>query len=186
MMHMFLTLVLLFSSSAILAGPGAHGPNGEHLDAPSGSQLSAASALPRMEAVTETFELTASLYPEELSILIDSFDTNAPVHGAKVEVEFNGIKAVGQFHADHGDYSVNDAGLLKALASPGKHPLLVTVLAGDDNDLMEGVMQVGPTPAAAQEHAKGWLLPTILGLVLVLVLFGAGAWLRRRSTKIGN
>ena len=71
-----LTLLLLANLPAA-AGPGAHGPNGEHLDSPATARTT--SALPRVDAQTETFELVAELRASELVVLIDRYATNEPV-----------------------------------------------------------------------------------------------------------
>lgn len=133
-------LFYVVTMSAAFAAPGAHGPNGEHLDAPGGHVYSDAG--PRIETFTESFELVGRLQDGELSMLIDRYDTNEPVLNGKLEVEFNGMKAAARFHADHGDYAVDDENFLKALAKPGKHALLFTLTAGDDSDLLEGMLEV--------------------------------------------
>lgn len=133
-------LFYLLTMSAALAAPGAHGPNGEHLDVPGGHVHSDAG--PRIETFTESFELVGHLQDGELSMLIDRYDTNEPVLNGKLEVELNGMKAPARFHADHGDYAVDDENFLKALAKPGKHALLFTLTAGADNDLLEGTLEV--------------------------------------------
>ncbi len=132
--------LLLFVSGA-LAGPGAHGPNGEHLDAPA-TAATAQAAGSRFETFTESFELVGQLHADELSILIDRYETNEPVLNGKLEVEFNGIKAIAKFHADHGDYSIDDAKMLKALKQPGKHALVFTFSVGDENDLFDATLEV--------------------------------------------
>jgi hypothetical protein len=183
MTRMFFFLVLLFALAPAHAAPGAHGPNGEHLDAP-GAQTHAVSATPRLEAVSETFELVARLEANELSILLDRFETNEPVLGGKIEVESNGVKAVGQFRADHADYAVTDKRLLKALAQPGQHPLVFTVFAGPDSDLLEGTLKVG---APHGDHGHGhshlhWWEWAAAGMALLGVTGAAWAW-RRRSMR---
>lgn len=193
-----LCVVALIAVPAALAAPGAHGPNGEHLDAPA-AQGSLADASPRMEAKSDQFELVATLAGGELSMLIDRFQTNEPVLQAKVEVESGKAKAVAKFHADHGDYAVDDPALLKALSAPGAHPLVITVIAGKESDLLEGTLNVTQAGlAAAQEHGHahgdehgaaphdhaggGWLRPALV--VVVLALLGvAGLWWRRRSQR---
>ena len=180
MIRTLFCLALLFCGAPVLAAPGAHGPNGEHLDAPGGVQAGAASSIPHMEAATEDFELTAKLYGEELSVLLDRFATNEPVLNAKVELEYRGIKAVGQFHADHGDYSITDVHLLKALSQPGKHPLLFTVLAGNDSDLIEGTLEVPMTAAHAHGPAINWLWLIVAALLLAALAVVAIVH-RRRS-----
>lgn len=173
-----LALVLATTPPPALALPGAHGPNGEHLDAPSGGGSSA----PRIEANSEAFELVGQFQAGELSILINRFATNEPVVGAVVEVESGPLKAKATFHADHGDYAVADEAFLQALAKPGTHPLVVTVIAGDDADLLEGTLHV---PQEAHDHAHDaltWRAWTLVALAAVFV--GAVLWrlLRRRRT----
>jgi hypothetical protein len=148
----FAGLVLLGFGMAH-AGPGAHGPGGEHLDAPQGT-ASAGTAAPRLEAQTELFELVARLGGGELSILIDRYATNEPVLNASVEVESGGLKAKATFHADHGDYAVDDAALLKRLSTAGEHALVITVQAGAEADLLDGTLVVGAAPTA-NAHGHG-------------------------------
>jgi hypothetical protein len=142
-----------------LASPGAHGPNGEHLDTPNQS-TSGAPASPRMETKTEQFELVATLAGGELALLIDRFETNEPLLDALVEVESDGLKAQARFHADHGDYAVDDEAMLTQLGKQGDHALLITVLAGKESDLLEGVLNVPTTSAqgtgTAHAPADGW------------------------------
>ena len=145
----------LLAASLSFASPGAHGPNGEHLDTASSGQKSA-DAAPRFDAKSELFELVARLDGGELSMLIDRFDTNEPVLKADVEIESGNRKAKAKFHADLGDYAVDDAEMLKLLGTPGEHPIVVTILAGSDTDLLEGVLRVGDAQVASvQAHAHG-------------------------------
>jgi hypothetical protein len=166
------------------AAPGAHGPNGEHLDTPgAGQHQHADTNVPRMEAASETFEIVGRLEDGELSILVDRFETNEPVLGGKVEVESNGIKAEGKFHMDHGDYAFTDERLLKALAQPGKHPLVFTVFAGNDSDLLQGTLDVTAAhhDDHGHDHVPGWVWKA--GIAAMGVLLVGGLWLRRRSTN---
>ena len=112
-----LSVLLLIANPPALAAPGAHGPNGEHLDGP--APMRAASALPRVEAKTEAFELVAELRASELAILVDRYESNEPVLGAKLEVENGPLKAVAAFRAEQGDYVVTDAAMLKAVEATG-------------------------------------------------------------------
>ena len=123
------------------ASPGAHGPNGEHLDE-SSNVAKGVGAIPRMEARSETFELVGRLAGGEFTIMINRFETGEPVLAAKVEVESGKLKASTSFHEDMGDYATNDKALLEALATPGEHPIVVTVIAGSDADLLEGTLKV--------------------------------------------
>ncbi|MCA0177675.1 MAG: hypothetical protein LCH73_15555 [Proteobacteria bacterium] len=173
-----LALALCLFAATPLAAPGAHGPNGEHLDAPPSGTVAATGA-PRLEAQSEHFELVARLEGGELSLLIDRYATNEPVLGAQVEVESGPRKAKATFHADLGDYAVDDPALLKQLSTPGAHPLVITIRAGDESDLLGGVLHVGTGQAlaAAQDH-RGWAWAGGGALLLGLLALG-WRWLRR-------
>jgi hypothetical protein len=195
-----LSTLLLVATNSALAAPGAHGPNGEHLDAP--TTMRAASALPRVEAKSEAFELVAELRPSELAIVVDRYETNEPVLGAKLEVESGALKAVAAFRAEQGDYAVTDAALLKALAAPGEHGLVFTLVAGKDSDLLDGTLVStagGVVTAAAKDdhgHAHGgddhghdheleraaWIGAGVAALGLI----GGIAWWRQRRRDAGK
>lgn len=185
-----LALCLQSAAAPSQAAPGAHGPDGQHLDAP--TNAASASTQPRMETQTDLFELVARLGGGELSMLIDRYDTNEPVLGAEVEVESGGSKAKAKFHADHGDYAIDDPALLKRLSAPGEHALVITVRAGSDSDLLSGTLTVAAATAgtAAGDHGHGhdehahdheleraaW----IGGGIAALGLLGGVAWWRQR------
>jgi len=197
--------LLLLANPFVLAAPGAHGPNGEHLDGP--TTMRAPSALPRVEAKSEAFELVAELRANELVVMIDRYESNEPVLGAALEVESGTLKAVAAFRAEQGDYVVTDAALLKTLAAAGEHGLVFTLLAGQDSDLLDGTLvnAAGGGPATiaaaandAHGHAHGgddhgddhhhemeraaW----IGGGVAALGLLGGIAWWRQRRRVAGK
>lgn len=181
------TLTLFFAAllamAPALAGPGAHGPNGEHLDAPTAA---AGAVLPRVETFTEAFELVGQLTKGELSIMIDRYETNEPVLNGALEVQYKNLKAKATFHADMGDYAVDDPALLAAISKPGAHPLLFTLVAGEESDLLEGTLQV--TQAVDEldhdhEHPafNPWLLAAIAALVLAAAAFAARRMRQRKG-----
>ena len=187
-----LSALSLITPAPALAGPGAHGPNGEHLDSPTAA--SARSALPRVESKSEAFELVAELRSNELAIVVDRYESNEPVLGAKLEVESGALKAVAAFRAEQGDYVVTDAAMLRALAAPGEYGLVFTIMAGKDSDLLDGNLisaavgtAAGLKNAPAHEHGDdhghdhmleraGWTG----AVVVALGLFGGVAWWRQR------
>lgn len=177
----FLAGLLLGAAVTVLAGPGAHGPGGEHLDAPTSAATGA--GLPRVEAHTDLFELVAQLHPRELSLLIDRYDSNEPVLGAQVEVESGGVKAAAKFHADHGDYVADDERLLALLRGPGEHPLVITVVHGADSDLLDGMLR-RPAAMAPTEHGEpvgaAW---TVAALALGAALVATGYFFIRRRAR---
>lgn len=168
----------------VQAGPGAHGPNGEHLDTEATAQTDV-QQMPSFEAKSELFEMVGRLGTGELSLLIDRYETNEPVLEASVEVESGALKAAAKFHADLGDYAIDDKAFLKALAAPGAHPLVITVVAGPESDLLDGVLQVGNPGASHDEQDHGhehgsmpwgrWALIALVFLVCALLARWLGA-----------
>jgi hypothetical protein len=191
-----LVALVALGSLASHAGPGAHGPNGEHLDAP--AVAASGKASPRIEAKSELFELVGTLAGGELSLLIDRFESNEPLLKAEVEVESGGLKAKAKFHADIGDFSIDEPALLKKLSTPGEHALVITVLAGADSDLLDGVLRVteavsdsgqGHAHGAAEDHEhehgaiwQGWAL----GAAVLLLGLAGLAWRFRQARSFGN
>jgi hypothetical protein len=169
-----LPFMLLLGAGAA-AAPGAHGPNGEHLDAPA-QATAGGSGAPRMEASSETFELVGHLRADEFSMLINRFETSEPVLDAKVEVEVDGVKAAAKFHSDMGDYAVDDAAFLKALRAPGEHALVVTVMAGTDSDLLDGTLKSDGASAGTHSHAHDDEHGRLATPILLALLFLGGAF----------
>lgn len=170
-LHVF-TFIALVWSHAASASPGAHGPNGEHLDSAQKGPTASQTA-PRLEAKSELFEAVARLDREELSILIDRYDSNEPVLKASVEVESGSVKAKATFHSDIGDYAVDDPAMLKLLSTAGEHPVVITIVAGQDSDLLEGVLQVVPTEAlsvSSHDHIRELALWGALAAGVLLLL----------------
>ena len=62
--------------------------------------------------------------------MLDRFETNAPVLDARLEVESGGRKAQARFHADQGDYAVDDPALIGLLSTPGEHALVLVARYG--------------------------------------------------------
>jgi len=141
-----------------------------------------ATGLPRVEAHTDLFELVGQLDAQGLSLLIDRYDSNAPVLGAKVTVESGGIEAAATFRAGHGDYTVTDERLLALLRQGQEHALVFTITLGDDSDLLDATLR-RPVMVIPTEHATG--LPwgqLLVGLaVLAALLAAAYVYLQRRA-----
>lgn len=163
----------------VQAGPGAHGPNGEHLDSPQKVAGGSLQSSPRIEAKSDLFELIGTLGGGEFSILIDRFATNEPLLRAQVEVESDGVKAQAKFHDDIGDYVVDDPVMLRKLSTPGEHPVVITVLAGQDTDLLDAVLRVEATADDGDHHIH-WEWWGLGGLILLVLLVFAAHRLRTK------
>lgn len=175
MKSLSLILGMLALCGAALLAPAARGHDGGH-DAP--APASSGSSLPRVESSSDAFELVGQLSSGELSILIDRYASNEPVLNGKLEVQYKDLKALATFHADIGDYVINDARMLKALSAPGKHALVFTLLAGEESDLLEGTLEVG---AAPHVHPTRPLWHYLGGAALLLSAIGGLLVLRRRA-----
>ena len=170
---------LFVLATSVRAGPGAHGPDGEHLDQPSAAS---AAALPRVEAHTDQFELVAALRAGELVILVDRYETNEPVLGAALTVESGGIQAQAKFRGDLSDYAVDDPKLLQLLAAPGEHALVFTLVHQGDADLLDGTLR---TPDRSHNgHQHSYWTEYLVGAAIVAVIIGGLALLwRRRAAR---
>jgi hypothetical protein len=174
-------LLLMLLAGSAFAGPGAHGPGGEHLDGPA-QVLSGGHGVPRAEAKSELFELVARVEGGTLSVLIDRYDTNEPILDAAVEVESGTLKAKAKFRREQGDYAVDDPALVKRLASPGTHPLVFTVSAGKDSDLLDASMHVAGEAGAPGRTSYATIAAWLVGGAIVPV--GAAAlFIRARRRK---
>lgn len=171
---------LLLSAAAL--GAFAHGdePHGDEPH-PAGA---AAPAGPRFEAATEAFELVGRLEDGALTVFVNRFETSEPVLQARLELESGAHKAVASYRAAQGSYVVSDPAFVAALAAPGAHPVLVTLSAGNDADLLEATLTMPEASAAGGEPAPGAAPAAVLASALGLGLLGAGAW--RWRTRRAN
>lgn len=182
-----LAALLTAACAVATAAPGAHGPDGQHLDQPPSAGSTAGA--PRIEAQSEAFELVATFKPGELAILIDRYATNEPVLGATLDVESGSHKAKAAFRAEQGDYVVSDAALLAALARPGEHPLVFTLVAGPEADLLDATLVTRSADAAHADdydHPHGLARAAWVGAGLAaLGLLGAVLWRRGQRKSSG-
>lgn len=133
------------------ASPGAHGPNGEHLDGPPAA-VAAGLAQPRFEAHSELFEIVGRIEASQLQLYLSRYETNEAVLKAQVEVELGATRAPALFDAEAGSYVLSDKPLLAALAKPGRHALVFTIAAGAETDLLDASLVVA---AHGEEAAPG-------------------------------
>ncbi|MGQ0835287.1 MAG: hypothetical protein ACT4O5_10275, partial [Gammaproteobacteria bacterium] len=161
----------------VCCAPGAiaHGDE-DHAEAPAGTVDF--SSGPRLEAHTETFELVANVIDHRLSVMVDRYETNEPVLGGTLEIESGELEATARFDPAQGDYVVEDEDFIHAISAPGKHPMVFTLVVGDESDLIEGTLDV-----AVPVNSRDWSLLAWAGGVAALALAGAAfVALRRRQS----
>lgn len=140
-----------------------------------------AAPVPVVVAESETFEAVGRLEAEGMSWFIDRADSNAPVLNAALEVEANGKTVKAVFRPERGDYLIADEAWLKPLRAKGEYALALTLLAGEESDLLTADLHV-EAPASALGVAPGlsgtaWVAGGA-GLLAGLLL-----WRLRRSRK---
>lgn len=123
---------------------------------------------PRIESTGTVFELVAVARGHDLTVYLDRTDTNAPVDGATVEISTDGKPPLTAKSIGSGTYEAEAAWL----DEPGAKPLVISVMAGNDADLLNGVLQV---PAPVAEKANGDLsLSARLAQPASWILFAGG------------
>jgi hypothetical protein len=144
--------IAILAAHALPALAGGDSSDGHTHAAPTPSPASVAPVspnAPRMSSQTEQFELVGVLQGQVLTLYLDQFGTNTPIPKAQIELESGAWKGTATEVAP-AVYTV----AAEALAQPGKHPLAITVQAGDATDLMDATLEVGPVtaPNAVTSH----------------------------------
>ena len=167
-------------SLMVQAAPGAHGPNGEHLDSLPMQQ--AVNDDPRFEAVSDLFEIVGTLTSGQLVLFVSDYASNAPVLNAQVEIESHGINAVALFRETGGDYVISDGPLQEKLLQAGEYPLVITVFTQTEADLLSAVLS-HPAQNAEEQHHHGLSVKLIFSSLLLLVaLCFLSYWSGRKHT----
>ena len=169
--------LFLAAAFAFPAWAGGDASDGHTHGAPAPVPVTASA--PRAVAVTEEFEVVAVLDGKQLVVYVDRFASNEPVAKAKVEVEGAGLKGLAR-EAAPGTYLMDVA----AAIAPGKHPLTISIEAGDTADLLSATLDTSQ-PAESVVHVHGWGERVVWGLAALLLLAaGALPVARRHRRKI--
>ena len=128
---------------------------------------------PRVEAHSDSFELVVVLESGKLTIYLDRFATNEPVTNAAIEIESGAFKATARSSGE-GVYTAPAA----ALTKPGEYPLVFTIRAAGETDLLNGTLGVPPPPGAVS-HPRDWI-EWLVWIAGALVGLAGIAWLLRR------
>lgn len=174
-----LTLALLLAFAAGPQAAQAHGgeDHGEDHGAAASAPVAGAPTA-SLEAHSELFELVGRAQQHSLILYLDRYADNSPVLQARLEVESGAWRAVASAAAD-GRYQFE---LPAALLAPGEHPLIFTITAGKDSDLLEATLQQ-PRPAVENPHGgsrwRNWGLAAAAAALSLI----AGVCLRRRALR---
>jgi len=84
-----------------------------------------------------------------------------------------------------GDYAVDDPALLAAISKPGAHPLLFTLVAGEESDLLKGTLQVTQALEDDHDHEHAAWNPWLLAAIAAVVLIAAAFVVRRMRQRKG-
>jgi hypothetical protein len=145
-----LALALLLISLSAQSSPGAHGPNGEHLDMEQSNQPI---QRPKFEMFTESFEVLGEVFSNELIIYLHDFETNTPTQFASIDLEVGALTASASFDEAQNRYIVNDVNFISALNVSGEHEVVATILTEDNGDLLVGNF-VMPEVNAQSDNAE--------------------------------
>jgi hypothetical protein len=170
---------MLFYSMLLLPVPSfAHGGE-DHGEDPKPAEVTSAAS--RAEAQTDLFELVVTPHNGRLTIYVDRFANNQPVNDAKVEIESANWKAVANA-VEGGTYRV----AAPQFAVPGTYPLVFTVTAGDEADLLETTLVIGEAaPATTPGNPPsrwGWLSAALIAIAVA----ATGLLQRRHSARSGK
>lgn len=151
------------------AAPGAHGPNGEHIDQ---AKTISADLNPRFEAFTETFEVVGELTTEQLILYIHDFRSNVPIAQANVEVELNGMASMATYESKQKHYVLAETNFIERLSQTGEHELVLTILTDTASDLLAATFVKPEISVAAmeEEHHHHFPWQWTLGLLLALAI----------------
>lgn len=163
-------------STLVQSAPGAHGPNGEHLNVePQALQAKR----PTFESFTESFELLGEVFVDKVKVYLHDFPTNKPVANATVELESGSLSAQADFKSELQHYVIRDEAFVEKLNQPGEHGIVITILTEESGDLLASTLL---SPEAASEaahepihhHEVSWTM-----VFIALLCFSGGLVLGR-------
>jgi hypothetical protein len=173
----FLTLVAGLSLAMFAPSLAAHGDEvHDHAEPAAPVAAVPPESGVRASAASGLFEAVAVLQGGELRVYVDRYDSNAPVAGAQVEIEGQGIggRATEIAPAVYALPGVNPA--------PGTYALTITIEAASEADLLL-LSLVVPAEGAGETVGSAfgaWIWGLLLALVLVAGAVAGRVFLQRR------
>lgn len=164
-----ITIAAVAMSRPAFSSPGAHGPNGEHIDTKS---VAHRSVIPKFEAFTEAFEILGEVSKQHIHVYLHDFSSNAPVTDASIELESDGLKAIAEFSNEHQSYRVLDEAFINRITVQGNHEIIATVIAPSSGDLLVANLTMpensddGEVEEDHHHHFPWWVIG-VLGALFV-------------------
>lgn len=141
------------SVAALVVAPNFARAQGDHGHDHGPAPAATGSSLPRFAAVSDMFELVGVLSGTQLTLYLDRADDNSPVTDAQIELEIAGkkFKALKQ-GSDEFEVALPEA------PKPGVLPIIATVVAGKDSDLLAGELDIRDETQHSDEaaHVHSW------------------------------
>ncbi len=162
-----LALVLSLLSPLAMAGPGH-----DHGEAAPQAQ---GTALPRFVAVSEDLEMVGIVNGKQLTIYLDRFKDNSPVHNAQIEIDIAGNTYKAEKHGE-GEYEVT----LKDTLKPGVLAITATIQAGQLNDLLAADLDL-QADEEEHRHRTSWKALAMWSGAGLLALMALGVMFRFRQ-----
>lgn len=182
LLRKFLLTVVMFVCylPALYAGPGAHGPDGEHLEETETTQLQVLQ--PRFETFSEEFEVVGELQPHQLVIHVHDYQTNQPVTDADIEIETGELSSKAVYIAEKNHYQVTEQAMLSDLQHSGTHEIILTIISAEHADLLTATFENTTLPdddhlhqPHSDTHFWWWSVP------LIFAAFGCGLLIGRHG-----
>ena len=152
--------------------------HGHDHDAPTSSS---GPALPRFAAVSDSFELVGVVSGKQLTVYLDRFEDNAPVKGAKVDLEIGGEKVALETRGD-GEF----AGTLAQEPKPGVIAVTASIVAGSESDILAGELDLHAEGIVHDEHSRDWRRYAGWAAGAVVALAAIALAIRRRGAQGGR
>jgi len=127
-------------------------------------------ASPRFYAVSELYELVGVINGKNLTIYLDRFSDGRPIKDAKIDLELGGVKIT--VEPKDGVYEA----MLEREPAPGVVAVMATVVAGNESDLLAGVLDIHADDHDDSSHTIAWSQfgiwggAALAGLLLIIVV----------------
>jgi hypothetical protein len=132
---------------------------------------STVAAAPTLTAVSENYELVATVKGRQMTVYLDQFESNVPVIDADLEFDFSGTVVKATRNPD-GTYV---ATLPKNIDLKRSLPVTVTIVAPAGADLLSGDLVI-----SAVEQDSSWISLWVLVALVVSIIVLLLAWLAYR------